>query len=750
MTMKLSSFEPLSDAERNLIEWAHTDKAAKGSDADALGAMVGYPNAENVRGEFLRWLLTSNNDQESVHIAPTGLRLHGGLISGILNLEDCSVAIPLVLVNVRFEQEIVLRRAKMKMLWIESSKLTGLDGQDVTVDGPVILQKCRIDGTVCFQGATINGNLHCHGSKLDAKGGVALICGGAEVRGSVHLNKGFAAHGEVNFVGAQIQGALECQGASVRVSPGQTALQCSRLRLGSTAFLRDGFSSEGSVNFVGATIDGSLEFDAAKLNNGTGSSLNLGSARISGSVHLRRQFESVGQVNLEGVSIGGALDCRGGKFANPKGRSLLCVRASIATDVNCSGEFVAVGEVTLNRARIGGSFMCDGGKFSNPGLTAIDASGATIEENAFLRDGFTADGQVDFAAAQIRRLECDGGKFNGAPVSLRCNGTVVAEAVFLRRGFSSIGCVDLTASALGALDLSGGTFRKGTALVGLKLRRAKIRTAIKFVDRDPQSRTPAQPILQADAIDLSGCQAEALVDGAEVWPFISEMTLDGFRFERIEDSPTSSRERLNWLYRQPKAHLAEEFRPQPWQHLAGVLRASGHVEDAQEIAIEKRKRQPTSTRGVTRALDKLLSGFLLHTCGYGYRPWTAIAWCIYTVIAFWLVYAAAADNGLFVPAGTVEQKLVLESPSIPEKGSSASAVNAAQAFDGLLYSADVFLPIVDAQAEQIWKPGRDAASPGTAPIYVVLLRYAILVEALLGVILTSLAIASFAGWLRAD
>jgi hypothetical protein len=68
------------------------------------------------------------------------------------------------------------------------------------------------------------------------------------------------------------------------------------------------------------------------------------------------------------------------------------------------------------------------------------------------------------------------------------------------------------------------------------------------------------------------------------------LILDQFVYERLKgDESCDSDVRAAWLRRQPAADLTTAFKPQPFEQLVNVLRAMGHDDDADDIALLKRR-----------------------------------------------------------------------------------------------------------------------------------------------------------------
>ena len=80
-----------------------------------------------------------------------------------------------------------------------------------------------------------------------------------------------------------------------------------------------------------------------------------------------------------------------------------------------------------------------------------------------------------------------------------------------------------------------------------------------------------------------------LSDEREGWPGKDMLFLDGFRYDRIDE--TSPLDRLDWIRLQTENH----FLPQPYEQLATVLRNMGDSRRAIDVLIAKNDAEAKST-----------------------------------------------------------------------------------------------------------------------------------------------------------
>ncbi len=218
--------------------------------------------------------------------------------------------------------------------------------------------------------------------------------------------------------------------------------------------------------------------------------------------------------------------------------------------------------------------------------------------------------------------------------------------------------------------------------------------------------------------------------------------------------------RTQWLEGQSEDDLNSHFKPQAWVQLARVLGAQGYHDDAREIEIARRRHQRKSASASRGA--KLQGWFLDVVALYGFNPWRTVIWMAVCVVAFagiwsWGAHGCATadckDETVYVMAlkgnfGQDEAKAVLTYPS----------------FAPLAYSFDVFMPFVNFGFKEHWRPNlgymplaelpsldiEGFETPRVVVTAGTLLYGAYILEMLIGLVLTSLAVTGFTGILRGE
>ena len=179
----------------------------------------------------------------------------------------------------------------------ENNSEVALYCDSVKINRSVFLREgfCAI-GEVLFVGAHIGGDLVCKAGRFLHKEGDALSCHGASITKNVFLDSGFIAEGKVSLLGADIGGSLFCGGGKFDSTNGDgqigTALACGRATIRGSVFLDNGFTARGDVRLPGASVGslidpetdwpqpGTLILDGIRIGRFSGSAPTDGTARV--------------------------------------------------------------------------------------------------------------------------------------------------------------------------------------------------------------------------------------------------------------------------------------------------------------------------------------------------------------------------------------------------------------------------------------------------------------------------------------
>ncbi len=243
--------------------------------------------SRHVRAAFLRFLILGGDEEHRPH--EKGVRVSGGWISGVLDLEGARISRDIGLKDCRFDAVPVLRYAVIDNLLLDGSSLPGLQMERLEARGGVSLKGAELRGEVQLSGSRIGGNLSLDGASFSCDGRAALVADGIDVR-SVEL-RGASVAGETRMTSARISGDLDLTGARLSYPDGE-ALHLNRTVVGGGLFLRGGAQINGALDLTGASID-TLHDDEASWPASGDLLLNrcLYNALIGGPMDARRRLK---------------------------------------------------------------------------------------------------------------------------------------------------------------------------------------------------------------------------------------------------------------------------------------------------------------------------------------------------------------------------------------------------------------------------------------------------------------------------
>ena len=412
------------------------------------------------------------------------------------------------------------------------------------------------------------------------------------------------------------------------------ALDCDGLLVDGDVLLGDGFTATGqgeygAVRLHGAHIRGQLNFNGARLTNEAGPALIADGLHVDGDVFgggfIAAGDGELGAVRLPGAHIVGQLNFNGAELANQNGPALIGDGLRVDGGLVLAEEFTGSGTyergaLRLPGAHIGGQLNLAGATLINPAGPALIADHLDVSGGVFL-DEFTAtgygeDGVVRLPDAHISgQLNLDRAELTNSAGPAFVGDHLRVEADMFAEGLIATGhCQD-------------GAIRLADAYIGgqLNLSLAKLTNpAGPVLDLEDATAKhlflPAQVICPHSGAGRSSCAAPA-----------HRLTLAGLTYTSLHAVDWDE-----WLHL--IAHHTRAYRPQPYQQLATVLRASGHEFTAREVLIAQQ--QDLYHRGELGSLLIKSAHWLWGTlAGYGYRSSRAI-------LALVAVLVVAAGLGL--------------------------------------------------------------------------------------------------------
>ena len=660
-------------------------------------------------------------------VHPKGVRLQGARIDGPLDFEGAKLVHSIYLIDCFMGEIISLEDAEARTLYFAGSHVPGIAADRLIANGRVFLGAgFTSKGMVRFLGANIRGNFDCSGGAFENINDVALGADMLSANGNILLKKGFTAKGEVRLVGAKIGGVFDCIGAKFE-NPGGVALQADSIITRGSVFLSKGFAANGEVRLLNAQIGGALQCNDATFDNPGGEALVADGLVTQGAVILRKGFSAKGEVRFSGAKIGGQFGCVSARFCNPTAVALRLDGLVTGNSVFLDNEFCAEGQVRLVGASIGGDLSCvGGGKFENLNGVALHIDQALIKGSVYFRKGFVAKGGVQLIGANIGgNLECDGAVVeNLGGIALNATNLVVKGDVLLRRQFTAKGTVRFNGANIGGdLSCEHACFsNKGN--IAFTIERAAIRGSLFW---------KGIALLEGGA-DFMHARVGQLTDEKASWPTLGNLHLDGFEYDALAPHVTTdAKDRMEWLRLQYRSKGT--FFPQPYEQLIRVLRRMGHEKEAREIAIAKMEDLRRS--GTLGRWARFWNWLLGVTIGHGYKTGYAVGYMLVMIVIGTVVFATADQCHAIVPAKEsiyLDERYTSDPTWLPDNYPS---------FQAIVYSADVFLPVVDLHQEEYWGPNENSDFGWFVRIYV-------WIHIGFGWILTTILVVGFTGIVRQD
>lgn len=479
-----------------------------------------------------------------------------------------------------------------------------------------------------------------------------------------------------------------------------------------------------SFKFVNSTFKKAINLSASKIKflNLNGSfipSINARALVCMLDIYLGEKFESNGNVDFGSALIEGSLKCTNGKFINEVHNALSFDKTIIKGSVFLNNGFDARGKVNFQSAQIGSNLECTNGKFTNGKGYALNCNNTKIQGSVFLNNGFNAKGGVSFNGAQIENnLTCSKGMItNKNNFALYCGDAIIQGNVFLNDEFIAEGNISFISS--------------------------KISKSLIVSDIHIES-----------ICDLRFAKLGVITEIEKFWgkEGFEILDLDGLEYNHLSGENLDSSTLKKWLNKMP------EFKPQPYKHLAKVLRNMGHQSEADDIMIEYNNIITKKSDNRFISILRIIYG---KTAGYGYKPMRVFN----TIFLIWLLcgsfYWAVSQVAVFAPSNPlVFQKKDFYQCNVNPNGTPILSIfdwndyNSTNnwtantkldgeytTFSSYWYSLDILLPIVDLQMDKDW--GQFVPSDGVTLNHIT--RWIVWLEILSGWIFSLMLVAILSG-----
>jgi hypothetical protein len=341
--------EPTTEEERQLLNLARqkfgtlTEAEEKLFQAVAIGGLADYSTGSEekddpakgdqwgqervLRADRIAWLCTDL--EASKQVTHKGVRVKGAGVIEELELQYARIPFPLYFEKVALPGGINLSHAQVVALYLPGTHTARIRAESLKIEGSVELNNgFRALGQVDLSLATIGGDLDCSKGEFINSKRDAIFADRVDVKGSVFLDEGFEAHGRVSLAGAAIGGQLVCVKGEF-INPNGDAIFAQSVDVKRGVFMRDGFRARGRVSLAGAAIGGQLACTKGEFINPPGYALTAQAANVKRSVLLRDGFKAVGKVDLNRATIDGYFIWK--KVASRKGATLHLRSARIGT-----------------------------------------------------------------------------------------------------------------------------------------------------------------------------------------------------------------------------------------------------------------------------------------------------------------------------------------------------------------------------------------------------------------------------------
>ena len=393
------------------------------------------------------------------------------------------------------------------------------------------------------------------------------------------------------------------------------------------------------------------------------SRLDLIDASIGGHLFMRRAV--LQDADLVKTKIGGQIDMIGSKFEGKLNMDSVSINSDLYMK---KAKFK---EVILRGAKIGGFVTMESSEFK--GWLDMDSaligdhlymSEDAIFNNVFLRR-VQVGGDLDMSVSTlIGRLDMDSAFITGKLLMQEAQFDKPANLTFLTVG----SIFDVRSAVLRGLDLTGARIKRELWLGSADWQNIEWKN---YKDENENSRRPK--------LKLRNASVDILQDTEDTWPDSLEREFEGFKYQSLGGFGTNEKETpykrssewfVNWLAKD------KTYSPQPYLHLASVLRAAGHDDKADEILYANREREFREPK--TSPRRKWVLSVLKETIGYGFGLgyFQALRW----VLGFVLL-------GAFF--------LRINEESYVKKTKNGNRIERL----GLWYSLDMLLPVIHLREE---------------------------------------------------
>ena len=311
-----------------------------------------------------------------------------------------------------------------------------------------------------------------------------------------------------------------------------------------------------------------------------------------------------------------------------------------------------------------------------------------LHNDAIVPLGVSASELVNLVNAQVGSIDMTGdavftyGQESG--YAIRADAMFLRAGFFMRGPFITDGLISIMRASIGTdLDMQGVSFKQyKDQSNGVVLEGSSIKGDFWWVGIKVTPKTE---------LNLNGASVGVLFDETSSWPPPGKLYIEGFVYGSIDcasfvnDCSTDADARLAWLQLQP----GDRYRPQPYRELAQFLNSRGDQAGERRVLVHAQDER--LRLGNLSRTQRIWEWILWATIDYGYQSSWALLWAALLVINGGILVHLGHEAGVIKP---VAEPRPVRSP--------------------LVYSLDIFLPIVDLRLKRTWWP--DPSARGRAKI----------------------------------
>jgi hypothetical protein len=602
-----------------------------GGDLDPKGPN-GLPESRILRSSFLETILLKDKYRSA--LTRLGVRITGARFTDTVDLQNAELGHDLWLDRSLLEKGVNLEAVETRRrMAFDSSKILGtFNAAGSRISEDLSMYQTEFSDDVDLSRAQVGNLLFLRGSTV-----ASINMNGLSVGKALFMD-GKAQFKEINLIRAHIAETLDLSGATVTGVLNMDGLSVGQgLAMGNKAQFK-------GINLIRAHIAETLDLSSStvtgKLNmNGLG----VGQGLFMGD---KANFE---EIDLGVAHIGGVLDLSSATVAG-----LLNLNQIHVDQALFMGNEAQFKEINLISAHIGGSL-----DLSSSSVTGmLNMNGISVDQVLILRDKALFE-EIDLRGAHTEQLDLSSSTVTGM---LNMNQIHVDQAVFMgnKANFAEI---DLTVAHIGGqlvLDGStvtgklaadyidvgqtmtlgyGATFTDEIDLRSAKLGQDLYLSGGAFYKNVDLSGTQIGGVLGLESaqwlgsatLDLTGAAAGG-IDLSHSWP--DRIYLNEFTYRNLSNiSPNISQQAETWFRKQ-------DYAPQPYEQLAGVLQANGLIGDATAIRYAGKERERRAASGLRWVWLFLLN----YSIGFGYHLEYAFAWALGFVLLGWAILYATGER----------------------------------------------------------------------------------------------------------